>query len=124
MSATIRSTVETALSNAGVPTSSYTSYINTVVAALEEREFTITETVVEQTAQRLGTSTDVVAEQVKALTDLEFRPIPEPVVEVPPLRKRPLRKLTPRVPPKAVARASALPFWKRLWLTFRKASTS
>lgn len=83
MSATIRSTVETALSNAGVSTSGYTSYINTVVAALEEREFGITETIVDETAANFRVSKEQVTEQVKAKTALEFRPIPEPVVEVP-----------------------------------------
>lgn len=82
MSVTIRSTVETALSNAGVPTTGYTSYINTVVAALEEREFGITETIVEGVASQFSVDAETVTEAVKARTNLEFRPIPEPVVDI------------------------------------------
>lgn len=82
MSATIRSTVESALSNAGVPTAGYESYINTVVTALEEREFTITETIVEGVVGQFGTDESDVVSAIKARTNLEFRPIPEPVVEV------------------------------------------
>lgn len=82
MSATIRSTVESALSNAGVPTAGYESYINTVVTALEEREFTITETIVDGVVGQFGTDESDVVSAIKARTNLEFRPIPEPVVEV------------------------------------------
>lgn len=80
MSVSIRSTVEATLSNSGVPTAGYADYINAVVAALEEREFTITETIVAGVVYQFGVDKEIVTEAVKARTNLEFRPIPEPVV--------------------------------------------
>ena len=82
MSASIRTTIATALSTAGINPDSYASHIDTVATALEEREFTITETIVEETSRQFDVPAAVVAEQIKAKTALEFRPIPEPVVEI------------------------------------------
>lgn len=81
MSSSIRTNINAAVSALGINPegSEYGRYVNAVVEAMEEREFTITETIVTETSRQFGVSEEDVTNAVKARTDLNFRPIPEPV---------------------------------------------